>query len=136
MLFPYASDLPVSLHTKLHPIDPPAIANPTISYYSAMTIGGNNGGARPQLSLTATNIAQALEIARDSEEGASDSTVINILEIAVGAIWARIEAQPTSYVMTKDEFAVFNYFQCRFTGHVAREARKRYWDQFSLMNRC
>ncbi|KAH8685587.1 hypothetical protein BGZ60DRAFT_362184, partial [Tricladium varicosporioides] len=77
----------------------------------------------------ATSVTQALEIARDSEEGARDPTIANVLENAVAAIWARIQDQPQSYVMTRDEFAVFNYFQRRFEGYeVATAARKRYWD--------
>ncbi len=131
MFFNYASDsdLPVSLGSKLHAIDHPLITNPTISFYAAMATGRNNGGTRLHLPLETATIAQALEVARDSEEGASDPTVINILEIALWATWAKIEAQPTSYIMTRDEFAVFNYFQSRFAGRqLAIAAIKRYWD--------
>jgi len=94
-----------------------------------MSMGGNDGGARQLSSRACTTVAQALEIARDSPEGAQDPTVADILETALREIWAKIEAQPSSYVMTRDEFAVFNYFQRRFEGHeLAAAARKRYWD--------
>lgn len=74
-------------------------------------------------------MAQALEVARESPEGASDPTVSKILEHALAHTWAKVQAQPESYVMTRDEFAVFNFFQHRFTGDVvAVAARKRYWD--------
>ncbi|KAL6856479.1 hypothetical protein J3F83DRAFT_763961 [Trichoderma novae-zelandiae] len=74
-------------------------------------------------------VAQALEIARESPDGASDPTVSKILDIALSQIWGKVEAQPDAYVMTRDEFAVFNFFQHRFQGNTtAVKARKRYWD--------
>ncbi|TWU70794.1 hypothetical protein ED733_000523 [Metarhizium rileyi] len=74
-------------------------------------------------------VAQALEIARESPDGASDPTVSKILENALSQAWAKVEAHPSSYVMSRDEFAVFNFFQHRFIGDKdAVEARKRYWD--------
>lgn len=74
-------------------------------------------------------VAQALEIARESPDGASDPTVSKILEHALNNIWGKVQAQPNSYVMTRDEFAVFNFFQHRFMGDKdAVSARRRYWD--------
>ncbi|KAK8085270.1 hypothetical protein PG997_006541 [Apiospora hydei] len=74
-------------------------------------------------------VAQALEIARESPDGAKDPVVSSILENALVQIWNKVQAQPDSYVMSRDEFAVFNFFQYRFTGNkVAIAARKRYWD--------
>jgi hypothetical protein len=74
-------------------------------------------------------VAQALEIARESPDGASDPTISAILENALSQIWARVQAQPNSYVMTRNEFAVFNFFQHLFEGDKdAIAARKRYWD--------
>ncbi|KAJ1326597.1 hypothetical protein MN608_08044 [Microdochium nivale] len=76
-----------------------------------------------------TEVAQALEIARESPEGAKDAVVCNILESALHSLWTKVVAQPDSYVMTRDEFAVFNYFQHRFAGNkLAIAARSRYWD--------
>lgn len=92
----------------------------------------NHGAVRHQ---AITTVAQALEAARDSPEGAQDPTVVRILEAALTEIWRRIEAQPASYVMTRDEFAVFNYFQGRFAGQqLAVAARRRYWDHLELTN--
>ncbi|QUC23075.1 uncharacterized protein UV8b_07316 [Ustilaginoidea virens] len=74
-------------------------------------------------------VAQALEIARESIDGASDSTVSKILENALSRIWSKVQDQPSSYVMSRDEFAVFNFFQHRFIGDTdAVAARKRFWD--------
>ncbi|KAH8170525.1 hypothetical protein LIA77_09306 [Sarocladium implicatum] len=77
-------------------------------------------------------VSQALEIARESPDGAQDPTVSQILERALTTIWGKVQAQPDSYVMTRDEFAVFNFFQHRFKGDkTAVSARKRYWDHAS-----
>lgn len=79
-----------------------------------------------------TSVAQALEIARESPDGASNSTISSILERALSQLWSKVEAQPDSYVLTRDEFAVFNYFQHRFRDNqTARAARCRYWDNMS-----
>ncbi|OIW28855.1 hypothetical protein CONLIGDRAFT_633054 [Coniochaeta ligniaria NRRL 30616] len=74
-------------------------------------------------------VAQALETARDSDEGAHDPQVCSILEDALSRIWNKIQAQPDSYVMSQTEMSVFTYFQYSFTGNeLAVAARKRYWD--------
>ncbi|MCJ1229127.1 hypothetical protein MMC12_005792 [Toensbergia leucococca] len=76
-------------------------------------------------------IAQALEMVRNNEAGDADQSAYSLLEIEIVNIWQRIQAQPTSYVMTKDEFAVFNYFRARYTNSdVARRAVARFWDHF------
>lgn len=78
------------------------------------------------------SVNQALEIARESYDGAQDPTVSKILENALSSIWGKVEASPDSYVMTRDEFSVFNYFQHRFINNTtARLARARYWDHAS-----
>ncbi|KAF4417720.1 peptide-N4-(N-acetyl-beta-glucosaminyl)asparagine amidase A [Fusarium acutatum] len=75
------------------------------------------------------SVAQALEIARESPDGSSDPTISTILETALKRIWGKVEMHPNSYVMTRDEFAVFNFFQDRFVNNKnAVKARKRYWD--------
>ncbi|RYP67044.1 hypothetical protein DL771_007463 [Monosporascus sp. 5C6A] len=76
-----------------------------------------------------SKVAHALEVARDSPEGSQDPKVCNILDTALAQTWAKLQAQPDTYVMTRDEFAVFNFFQHRFVGNeLAVAARKRYWD--------
>jgi hypothetical protein len=126
------SDLPV-LSFKHHNLLELLIHTPAL--LSSMSMGNNNGRTRQPSAQPATTVAEALEIARESEEGAQDPAVRNLLETAVTAIWSKIEAQPTSYVMTRDEFAVFNYFQHRFEGlPLASAARKRYWDHLEVTN--
>ncbi|OAA32618.1 hypothetical protein AAL_00083 [Moelleriella libera RCEF 2490] len=76
-------------------------------------------------------VAQALEIARESPDGASDPTVSKILETALTQVWEKVKDHPDSYIMTKDEFSVFNYFQHRFIGNkMAVAARKRFWANY------
>ena len=70
---------------------------------------------------------RAIDIAR-STEGDLDPNVRNYLEQALDAIWNRISFQPDIYVLSKDEFAVFNFYIRRFNGNeVARKAVERYW---------
>ncbi|KAL8392710.1 hypothetical protein RB595_002774 [Gaeumannomyces hyphopodioides] len=79
-----------------------------------------------------TVVSQALEVARESPDGARDPTVAGILETALAQLWSKVESQPDSYVLTRDEFAVFNYFQHRFRENkLATAARRRYWDNLS-----
>jgi hypothetical protein len=103
------------------------IITPALS--SSVNMGSKNGGTRQPSGQSATTVAEALEIARESEEGPQDPVIRNLLETALTSIWSKIEAQPTSYIMTREEFAVFNYFQRRFEEMpLASAAMKRYWD--------
>jgi hypothetical protein len=69
----------------------------------------------------------AIDIARNSE-GELDPTVSAFLELALTDIWGRISLNPTTYIMTKDEFAVFNFYRARFENNeVAEQAVARYW---------
>ncbi|TQW00682.1 hypothetical protein V2A60_001738 [Cordyceps javanica] len=103
----------------------------------ASLVAGVPSISRPVLSLkmgssshpTMSDVSQALEIARESPAGASDPTVSKILDQAITHIWKKIQAKPDEYVMTRDEFSVFNYFQHRFVGDkTAMDARARYWN--------
>jgi hypothetical protein len=135
-LFNHCSDLPLSFLSKYTDNTTAAIpiAMPSLS---SMSMGGNNNAATGgQFSRTSIlSVTQALEHARDSEEGARDPLVASILEAAIREIWRKIEREPVSYILTRDEFAIFNYFQDRFAGQpLAIAARKRYWDHLELTN--
>ncbi|KAI0472935.1 hypothetical protein GGR56DRAFT_590373 [Xylariaceae sp. FL0804] len=94
--------------------------------------GSGSGSQAGGLDSGSEQVAQALEIARESPEGAKDSTVRGILESALAQIWSRVRAAPDSYVMSREEFAVFNFFQDRFQGNeLAAAARARFWDNLS-----
>lgn len=70
---------------------------------------------------------RAIDIARNTE-GDLDPTVHSYLESALSDVWHRISLQPESYVLNRDEFAVFNFYRTRFEGNpVAEQAVDRYW---------
>lgn len=69
---------------------------------------------------------RAIDIARNTE-GDLDAGVTAYLEEAVTQINNKLDSQPDSCLLTKDEFAVFNYFRQRFQGDVAERAVDRYW---------
>ena len=72
------------------------------------------------------DIQRALDIARNTE-GDLDPNVTAYLEDAVTEITNNLDSYPDSYLLSKDEFAVFNYFSQRFQGEVAERAVDRYW---------
>lgn len=75
-------------------------------------------------------IQRALDVARNSEGGV-DPLISNFLEKELRAVWARLHAQPNHYILTKDEFALFNYFRARFqTSEIAQRAIQRFWDHY------
>lgn len=70
---------------------------------------------------------RALDLARNAE-GDLDPNVSQYLENALNDIWANISAHPDSYVLSRDEFAVFNFYAQRFEGEAAaQQAIDRYW---------
>lgn len=70
---------------------------------------------------------RALDLARNAE-GDLDPNVSQYLENALNEIWTNINAQPDSYILSKDEFAVFNFYAQRFEGQeIAQQAIDRYW---------
>lgn len=76
-------------------------------------------------------VLEALEIARDTEEGMNNETVRGLLERAITTIWGKVLEQPDTYILGKDEFSVFNFFQHRFEGNqIAIAARKRFWESY------
>ncbi|MCJ1379028.1 hypothetical protein MMC17_002127 [Xylographa soralifera] len=80
---------------------------------------------------TQITVAKALELVRNSETGEVHPGVDATLEKAVVQLWSRIQASPDRYIMNKDEFAVFNYFQERYKGDpTARQAVARFWNNF------
>lgn len=69
---------------------------------------------------------RAVDIARNTE-GELDPTVAAYLDQAARDIWGSIRSQPDTYLLTKDEFAVFNLYRGRFQGDTAEQAVDRYW---------
>ncbi|EEQ28513.1 hypothetical protein McanMca71_007129 [Microsporum canis] len=76
-------------------------------------------------------VRRALESARNSDDGQVDPRANAVLEAAINEIWRRIQTQPDSYVLTRDEFSLFNYFRDRFRNSpVAQRAVERFWNNF------
>ncbi|MCJ1451215.1 hypothetical protein MMC28_001551 [Mycoblastus sanguinarius] len=75
--------------------------------------------------------ARALQIAKDSQSGQIPPPVTALLERNIGDLWRRIQAQPTTYIMSKDEYAVFNYYQGRYQNdRVGQQAVARFWNHY------
>ncbi|KAF1928702.1 uncharacterized protein M421DRAFT_100978 [Didymella exigua CBS 183.55] len=73
-------------------------------------MGGNleNVAGYGQLSL-----GQAVNIAQNSEGGV-DQRLAQFLERRLADVWAKLNTQPTSYILPADEFALLNYYRPRF----------------------
>jgi hypothetical protein len=92
------------------------------------TMGGRNFDSIDTTDLT---IQKALDIARNSEEPI-DEIVLEFLEGQLREIWDHIEAEPESYILNKDEFALFNFYRHRAPSSVlAQSAVRRFWDSYS-----
>ncbi|KXG51662.1 uncharacterized protein PGRI_090550 [Penicillium griseofulvum] len=89
------------------------------------------------LSRNWPEIRQALDHARECE-GPMNAQSATVLEAAITELWNRIQAQPDSYVLTRDEFALFNYFLAtRYRGSpVAQRAVARFWDNYKAATNC
>ena len=76
-------------------------------------------------------VASALEFIKNNEDGQIHPSVNAVLERAFGEIWQRIQAQPNTYIMTRDEFTIFNRYRARVSGlRVAQQAVARFWNHF------
>ena len=74
------------------------------------------------------SLAQAVYTAQNSEGGV-DQRLAQHLERKLGEVWAKLNAQPTTYIFPPDEFALINYYRSRFgDSEIVRSATKRYWD--------
>lgn len=79
--------------------------------------------------ISGCGFRQALERARSSEDGHVDPETRDTLETAIRELWRRIERDPSGYVLTRDEFALFNYFRDRYRDStLAQNAVARFWN--------
>ncbi|OJJ83297.1 uncharacterized protein ASPGLDRAFT_36076 [Aspergillus glaucus CBS 516.65] len=60
---------------------------------------------------TSPEVRKALEIARDSADGHIEPKANEVLETAIADLRRKLEAQPDSYVLSGDEFALFNFYR-------------------------
>jgi hypothetical protein len=88
--------------------------------------------SNPPLSRSWAEIRQALEHARECEDGPVNAQSVAVLEDAITELWDRIQAQPDTYVLSPDEFSLFNYFlTTRYRGSpVAQQAVARFWNNY------
>ncbi|KAF2692278.1 peptide-N4-(N-acetyl-beta-glucosaminyl)asparagine amidase A [Lentithecium fluviatile CBS 122367] len=74
------------------------------------------------------SLAQAVNLAQNSEGGV-DQRLAQHLEKKLGEVYARLQAQPNSYILPPDEFALINYYRSRFgDSEIIKSATKRFWD--------
>ena len=60
-----------------------------------------------------------------------DPQTTAILETAITELWNRLQAEPNTYVLSRDEFALFNYFLERYRGStIAQQAVARFWNNY------
>ena len=77
------------------------------------------------------SIAGALELARNNEEGPVPASASIVLERSMVEIWRRIQAHPSTYLLTKDEFSVLNYHWDLYKdSFLAQQAIARFWRHF------
>ncbi|KAK5714764.1 hypothetical protein LTR17_017082 [Elasticomyces elasticus] len=118
----------LSVPSSAYPSPPSSLpSSRTPSIISTPYHGMMGGNATNVDGIGALNYQRALDIARNTE-GDLDPNVREYLERALSDIWSRVQQNPDTYVMSKDEFAVFNFYVRRFEGHPEAEAAiARYW---------
>ena len=110
--------------------------------YSAQSIpliqsSDMGNGAEPN-GVGVLTLQRALDVARNSE-GTLDPAIAAYLERELANTWARILHQPDTYLMTKDELSLFNYYRARFERNprdsaIARAAIDRFWRHYHAAN--
>lgn len=74
------------------------------------------------------SLGQAVHVAQNSDGGVNQQ-LAQFLERQLALVWARLNAQPKTYILPADEFALMNYYRTRFgDNEVVRNATKRFWD--------
>lgn len=80
-------------------------------------------------SQSTQTISRAIDIVKHKRHGDIDPAVTTFLERTIDAIWQRVKAQPSTYLFTRDEFAVFTLYRDRFGGNeIAQQAVRRFWE--------
>lgn len=74
------------------------------------------------------SLGQAVHVAQNSDGGV-DQRLAQFLERQLAVVWAKLNAQPHTYILPSDEFALLNYYRTRFgDNEIVRNATKRFWD--------
>lgn len=88
------------------------------------------------VSTSPKEVREALEIARNSADGHIEPKANGILEKAIADLRRKLEAQPDSYVLSGDEFALFNFYRrTKFSDtkkaqEIAQKATERFWNNY------
>ena len=78
---------------------------------------------------TQDTLSEELEIVKQNQHGDIDPTGTRLRQ-NVNDIWRRLRAQPSTYMLTKEELAVFNYYRDEFADDgIAQQAVRRFWGQ-------
>ena len=76
-----------------------------------------------------SGLSKAVQVAKDSPN--LPPAVKTMLEKEVGNLWRRIQARPETYIMSKEEFAFFNYYRGRYHAeNIAQHAVARFWTNY------
>jgi hypothetical protein len=59
-----------------------------------------------------------------------DLAVATFLEASAHDLWSRIVARPNTYVMSKVEFELLDYFRAEFNHPTAHGAIRRFWSDY------
>ncbi|KAH7355602.1 peptide N-acetyl-beta-D-glucosaminyl asparaginase amidase A-domain-containing protein [Pyrenochaeta sp. MPI-SDFR-AT-0127] len=59
------------------------------------------------------SLSQAVHVAQNSEGGV-DQRLAQFLEKQLAIVWSKLNAQPNTYILPSDEFALMNYYRTRF----------------------
>ncbi|KAL1621528.1 putative peptide-n4-(n-acetyl-beta-glucosaminyl)asparagine amidase a [Diplodia seriata] len=90
---------------------------------------GNGEIANGQATMT---LQKALDIAREAESGVDPNTAA-FLQRELDGVWSKLRAQPDSYIFTRDEYSLFNYYHQQQTGNeLATKAIQRFWNHYRL----
>lgn len=84
----------------------------------------------PGSGSSSLSIVEALGIAKANHD--TPASVTQKLERANTETWQKIQANPTTYLMTMDEYSVLNYFQERYQNNRQYEqAMARFWKHYN-----
>ncbi|KAI1207374.1 uncharacterized protein F4807DRAFT_435561 [Annulohypoxylon truncatum] len=85
----------------------------------------------PQQHAKSTRVPEILNAMREGPEALCQPELNKVLEQALRDVWNKILDNPQTYIMTRDEFALFNFFQHLELNEevklIAQGARYNYW---------